>query len=238
MKMMEEKQSSNIFIKISICAPMPHYMRILLILITCCILQLHLNAQEEKSSPENGAKKAELYFEADLGIPIMLYAHNSFQRAYKDTPADIGLRGAASITYTRFRLEISYLARTFEKGELNITSYKGTSIQEATGKMILTQTETLLYWLRNDENRVSFIGGGPIQLNVKETLTLEGVSAEFEVEQTSQANGYKLVVGGEDKDEIFKTSFSYTFARVSPELGDGYNLGGYALIFSVSFSGL
>jgi hypothetical protein len=185
----------------------------------------------------------ELYFDFDLGIPIIFFPHGSLWRAYKDADWHYNsIRGATSITLNRFRFELGYLKANYNEGEPGINSYGGKSITTSKSKMTLEQREVLFFWLRNDPSRISFIGGGSVFLTVDEKLTLDYISGNqthsITTKERDKVRGYKLVVGSKDIDSSLKTTFSYTSAFIETKTGKRYDLGGFAFTFSLSFSGL
>ena len=201
-------------------------------------------ALEEKSDfklsdaeREEMESKIGFYGELDFGIPLLLFPHNSLFNTYKDADNNLGFRVAASISYGRFRFELGYLKRFMNQGEHDITSHNDVFVSESTSEADMTQIETLLYWLRNDSHRISYIGGGPIQVRVEETFTFQTTSGSTTSDQTTKGNGWKLVVGKKDTDSRLKTFFSYTHAKIDPKIGTNYYIGGYSFGINLSFGG-
>ncbi len=192
---------------------------------------------EIEISGETATQGGGVYAELDFGIPLLLFPHNTMFDKYRDADHNIGFRIATSVTYDRFRFELGYLTRSLNQGERSISSYDGVTVTESTSQAKMAQTETLLYWLRNDPHRVSYIGGGPIRVSVRESYYLETDTGTRVVDQTITANGWKLVVGGKDTDSRLKTYFSYTWAKANPELGTNYYIGGYSIGWSLSLGG-
>ena len=184
-----------------------------------------------------------LYFDFDLGIPVTFLPHSSLWRAYKDADWHYdSLRVATSMTIDRFRFELGYLTANYDEGEPDVDSFDGKKIVASKSKMTLAQKEVLVFWLRNDPSRVSFIGGGSVFLTVDEKISMEYTSGNqsqsITTRERDKARGYKLVVGGKDIDSSLKTTFSYTSVFIETKTGKRYDLGGFAFTFSLSFSGL
>lgn len=196
--------------------------------------------QVEADSSDSNTADQRSYFELDFGVPVLFAPANSYRKAYSDADLSLGIRVAGSYTWHRFRAELGYLYQNLKDGNPDISAHNGRSVRSSESEMKVHQTEMLFFWLKNEKNRVAFIGGGPVSLYVKENfdVTYRDNRQSHSFRNSTSANGYKLVVGGKDNDSMLKTTFSYTHAFVDSEYGKKYNLGGYAFTFHISFSGL
>lgn len=202
-----------------------------------CILLLFLILSPNQSllaqeSPEANS----LTYGFDLGASILVFAHEDFSSNFDEATYSPDIRGAVNLTYGKFRFEYGISYRSLSKGSPDITSYGGQTLKDVSSKINVTQSESLLLFVKNEENRIAFIGGGAVNLSVDETLELHYSNSTREsVKGSLTGSGIKLVVGGRDKDSMLKTTFSYTSVRVSGLSGKSFNLGGYALTFHLSF---
>ncbi len=175
-------------------------------------------------------------FGFDLGASILIFAHLDFDDNYNDAAYSPDLRGAFNLTYGKLRLEQGFSSRSLGMGDPAISSYGGKNLNNASGKIQVNQSETLLLFVKYEENRVAFIGGGPVTISFDETLKLNYTDNSSEsVSGSKTGSGFKLMVGARDKDSILKTTFSYTAAWVTGLSGKSFNVGGYALTFHLSF---
>lgn len=195
---------------------------------------------ESEEGEEDALLDQREYFEFDIGLPILFGPANSYRKAYSDASLSVGARIATSYTRNRFRGELGYLYQKLSDGTPSISNHNNQSVRLSESDMEVHQTELLFFWLKNEENRVAFIGGGPISLRVKENFKViyqeSGRSHSFH--DSTLASGYKLVVGGKDNNSLLKTTFSYTQATVDSKFGKKYTLGGYAFTFHLSFGSI
>lgn len=180
------------------------------------------------------------YIEIDVGIPFLFAPANSFRHAYSKADLSVGGRLAASYTLNRFRFELGVLYQELADGTPDISTHNNQAVSHSSSDATVWQTETLFFWLKNEKNRVAFIGGGPVSIRLKEEFSVHYVNSTPSQTfiDTTTAQGYKLVVGGKDNDNHLKTTFSYTTAIADSTYGKKFNLGGYALTFHLSFGAL
>jgi hypothetical protein len=177
-----------------------------------------------------------LNFGFDIGVGRLLFAHQDFRTNFKDASRSLELRSAVNLTYGKFRLEHGAVYRSLRKGEPDLSSYKGRELADISTKMEVWQKELLLLFVKYEDHRVSFIGGGPVVLEVGEVLDLDYTDdTQEKVTGNITGSGYKLTVGGKNRDSILKMALSYTSVRVRSLAGNSFNLGGYSMNIHLSF---
>jgi|GEM_PF-5636065 len=210
------------------------------ILITLCLFGAALPALAQEFTDEEPvtAINKDIYFEIEAGASMMLVPQSGFKANYNDTDYNVGWRAATSLTYNRFRFEYGVIGHQFKKGLPRISSYQNQAVSDSTSEMSFVQRETLFLWLKNEDHRVSFIGGGPVTVSMDETMKLDYANGQSAtIKGTSTGNGFKLVVGGKDRGNFMKNTFSYTSTKMTSISGKKFYMQGYAFTVQVSFGG-
>ena len=184
------------------------------------------------------AQESKLSYGADLGVSILVYPHQDFRNSFDDALYNPGFRVAGNITYGKIRLEHNMSYSQYQNDKSNSRVYQSNTYDKIATKLDILQQGTSLLFVKNTDERVSFIGLGALVINGKEQLTLHTETTKRFISNNTNGAGYQLLVGGRDKDSLLKVILSYTSARLTSILGHSYDAGGYSFSFQVAFDSI